>query len=61
MLYSSKKYLEKVWLNEKYPVWLAHYTDQTNYEGNYILWQLASDGKIDGIDGDVDIDIYYKN
>ena len=61
MLYSSKKYLEKVWLNEKYPVWLAHYTDQTDYQGKYMLWQMCSDGRIDGINGDVDIDIYYKN
>lgn len=61
MLYSSKYYLEKVWLNKNYPVWLAHYTDKTNYEGKYIMWQMASNGKISGIDGDVDIDIYYKN
>ena len=60
MIYSSKFYLENVWLNEKYPVWLAHYIDKTNYEGDYIMWQMASDGQIDGIDGDVDIDIYYK-
>ena len=61
MVYSSKFYLENVWLNKNYPVWLAHYIDKTNYEGEYILWQMASNGKIDGIDGDVDIDIYYKN
>ena len=60
MLYSSKNYLEKVWLNDTYPVWLAHYTDETTYNGDYIMWQMCSDGKIDGIDGDVDIDIYYK-
>ena len=60
MLYSSKFYLENVWLNKDYPVWLAHYIDKTNYEGEYIMWQMASNGKINGIDGDVDIDIYYK-
>ncbi len=60
MLYSSKNYLEKVWLNKSYPVWLAHYTDETNYTGDYIMWQMCSDGLINGIDGNVDIDIYYK-
>lgn len=61
MIYSSKYYLEKVWLNEeKNDVWLAHYTDYTNYEGKYILWQLGNTGRINGIYGDVDIDIYYK-
>lgn len=60
MLYSSKNYLEKVWLNKSYPVWLAHYTDETNYTGDYIMWQMCSDGLINGIEGNVDIDIYYK-
>ena len=61
MLYSSKWYLEHIWINErKYPVWLAHYTSETNYQGNYILWQRTSVGKIDGVNGNVDIDIYYR-
>lgn len=60
MLYSSKKYLENIWENDTYPVWLAHYVDQTNYQGDYIMWQMTNDGKIDGIDSSVDIDIYYK-
>ena len=60
MLYSSKYYLEKIWGTVDYPVWLAHYTDQTNYQGDYSMWQITSDGIIDGIDGSVDIDIYYK-
>ncbi|MBR4830275.1 MAG: hypothetical protein IKZ96_00710 [Bacilli bacterium] len=60
MLYSSKWYLEHVWPNEdEYPVWLAHYTSNTNYQGDYILWQKTNTGRIDGISGDVDIDIYY--
>jgi GH25 family lysozyme M1 (1,4-beta-N-acetylmuramidase) len=61
MLYSSKSYLEKIWLPTKYDIWLAHYTDKTNYEGNYNYWQICDDGIIDGIDGFVDIDIMYLN
>ena len=60
MIYGSKYYLEKVWGKTKYPTWLAHYVDETGYEGDYIMWQMCSDGRIDGIYGDVDIDIYYK-
>jgi len=64
MIYGSKLYLEKAWDNKDYPVWLAHYvpkpSDKTTYEGNHILWQICSDGIIDGINGYVDIDIYYK-
>lgn len=61
MLYSSKSYLEKLWLPTKYDTWLAHYTKKTNYQGDYKFWQICDDGKIDGIEGPVDIDIMYLN
>ena len=60
MLYSSKNYLEKVWFDIGYPVWLAHYTSKTSYTGKYDYWQLCSNGKVPGISGNVDINIYYK-
>lgn len=61
MLYSSKFYLENIWINkENHPVWLAHYTNETNYTGDYFLWQMSNVGRVDGIKGDVDIDILYK-
>ena len=60
ILYGSKFYLENVWKNNNYPVWLAHYIDNTSYKGDYILWQMTNIGKIDGIEGNVDINIYYK-
>lgn len=59
MLYSSKNYLERIWLDTNYPIWLAHYTSQTNYEGDFDFWQLCNNGRVDGIDGDVDINIRY--
>ena len=59
MLYSSKTYLENIWMSVDYPVWLAHYTKNTNYAGDYSYWQICSNGKVDGINGDVDIDIRY--
>ena len=61
MLYSSKNYLETVWYPVKYPIWLAHYTDKTNYQGKYKLWQLCNNGKIKGIEENlVDINIMYE-
>lgn len=60
ILYGSKNYLEKIWLETKYDIWLAHYTKKTNYEGKYMFWQKCSDGVLDGINGNVDIDIMYK-
>ena len=60
MLYSSKFYLETIWENGNYPVWLAHYTKETDYQGKYKIWQLCNNGRISGINGDVDIDIMYN-
>ena len=59
MLYSSKTYLENIWMSVDYPVWIAHYTKNTNYAGDYSYWQICSNGRVDGINGDVDIDIRY--
>lgn len=59
LLYSSKYYLENIWLPQDYDIWLAHYTSKTNYKGKYRMWQLCSNGKVDGIKGNVDIDVWY--
>lgn len=58
-LYGSKNYLEKIWLPTEHKIWLAHYADSTNYQGNYKYWQLSSTGSVPGISGNVDIDIMY--
>lgn len=60
MLYSSKSYLEYIWLPTNKDIWLAHYTDKTTYKGKYKFWQLCDDGKVDGIKGHVDVDIMYE-
>lgn len=59
ILYSSKYYLENIW-KQDYPTWVAQYADNNTYEGEYMMWQQCSDGKIDGILGYVDIDIMYQ-
>ena len=62
VLYSSKNYLEKIWNTNGNNVWLAHYTDKTDYSGDYMMWQLTSGGVIPGItENTVDVDILYKN
>ena len=62
MLYGSRNYLEKIWSEtDTRPVWLAHYTQKTDYKGPYMLWQASSTGNISGISGDVDMDILYNN
>ena len=60
MLYSSKNYLENVWFETNYPIWLAHYTEKTTYQGKYDVWQLCSNGRVPGIKGNVDINVMYN-
>lgn len=62
MLYGSRNVLEMVWSERSKsiaPVWLAHYTKQTSYAGEYAIWQASAYGSIPGIEGDVDMDIQY--
>lgn len=60
-LYSSQYYLENIWFSDDYDrVWVANYGNLT-YKGKYNMWQLCSDGRVDGIDTYVDIDVMYLN
>ena len=60
-------YASLSWLNhkidasiqDKWPVWVAQYYKECEYKGDYLIWQYASDGKVDGISGKVDMNYYY--
>ena len=61
MVYANK-YMLNATLNKNdlnCAVWLAHYTYDTTYTGEYEFWQCASDGHVDGITGNVDLDFWY--
>ncbi len=45
---------------EKYNIWLAEYRSVPLYQGYYKMWQYTSKGRIDGIKGNVDLDISYE-
>lgn len=59
MVYGSKTYLENMWLETNYPIWVAQYNSSLSYNGDYILWQICDNGKVEGINGAVDVDIMY--
>ena len=60
-LYSSEYYLDTIWFAEDYDnIWVANYGNLT-HKPKYKLWQMCSDGKVDGINNYVDIDILYKD
>ena len=44
---------------EKYPIWIASYTDYLSYEGKYDYWQYTSEGSVKGVHGYCDINIQY--
>jgi len=65
--YNAGVYASKNWFNnrlnsselENYVIWLAEYRDAPTYEGVYNMWQHSSKGSIDGIEGNVDLDLSY--
>lgn len=43
-----------------WPFWLAHYTEDwapTSFRYHFSIWQYSSKGAVDGIEGDVDLDL----
>jgi len=44
-----------------FDTWLAQWSLNPTYKGNFGMWQYSSSGKINGINGNVDMDISYKN
>lgn len=65
--YSGMMYGSKNALNSRfsmgsfasYKIWLAHYTENTDYTGRYNMWQYTSKGTVPGISGYTDMNIAY--
>lgn len=61
-IYSFKSAFENNISASKYDTFLSHIgVEQTDYSGDYGLWQYSWTGRIDGISGDVDLDYAYKD
>lgn len=66
--YEAGVYASRNWLNnnlkterlDQYRIWLAEYRSVPLYQGYYQMWQYTSKGKIDGIEGNVDLNICYE-
>lgn len=65
--YRAGIYANKTWLTSyidtnqlsNYKIWLAQYAKEPTYTGRYDMWQYSSTGTIDGISGDVDLNMSY--
>lgn len=62
-LYSSTSALNSYITDEikqRYAIWVAHWgVSAPTYSGNYGIWQYSDKGKLDGINGNVDLDYCY--
>ena len=45
----------------RFDLWLAQWNDKPTYEGSFGIWQYTSKGSVPGIDGNVDMDLSYKD
>jgi GH25 family lysozyme M1 (1,4-beta-N-acetylmuramidase) len=58
-IYANKYWLSSLIsgneLGKRYTIWVAQYSDKCTYNGNYAIWQYTSDGKVNGINGRVDM------
>lgn len=63
-IYANKHWLENYFTDEilgNYDIWLAQWTEKPTFKRPYGLWQKTAKGKINGINGYVDIDEAYKH
>ena len=46
---------------EDYPLWIAHYLqpDKPRIESKWSFWQHSENGRVDGINGPVDFNVFY--
>lgn len=66
--YRAGVYASRNWYNNRletarldnYYIWLAEYRSVPLYQGYYQMWQHTSKGKVDGIEGNVDLNIAYE-
>lgn len=46
---------------DRFDVWLAQWGPEPTYSGNFGIWQYTDSGRVNGIYGDVDRDIAYRD
>lgn len=55
-------YLNKDEIKRRYTTWIAHYgVNPYKYQGQYDMLQYTSDGRVEGIDGRVDMNEMYRD
>ena len=55
----NNKLTSSVFDNPTWHKWIAQWSSECTYNGDYTMWQYTSSGSVDGISGNVDMDIWY--
>ena len=66
--YRTGIYASLYWLEDyldsnsllSYEKWVAQWNSRCDYKKSYVMWQYSSMGSVNGILGNVDMDIYYQ-
>lgn len=65
MVYANKSMLtDKMYaadFSQDSAIWMAHYTNQSNYAGEYEYWQYSDSGKTSGVSTKTDLNFRYIN
>ncbi len=68
--YDAGVYANKYWLTsmlnadeleDDYAIWLAQFSNEATYTGEYSTWQFTSSGSVSGINTSVDVDVDYRS
>ena len=63
MIYASTSWLNSMLNMSKlsnFKVWVAQWGSSVDYKGAYKCWQYTNKGRVNGINGNVDMDIWYN-
>lgn len=63
MIYSNRNwYVQRLDMSRlgDYRLWLAHYSNEPDFPYKYVGWQYTDQGTLDGVDGPVDLNVWFK-
>ncbi|MCI9110203.1 MAG: LysM peptidoglycan-binding domain-containing protein [Bacilli bacterium] len=64
-IYASKHWsnnlIDGASLGKRYTYWVAQYNSKCTYTGPYDMWQYSSSGRVNGINGNVDMNYMYRD
>ena len=64
MIYSNLNWLVNyldMSILDRFDIWLAQWGPKPTFSGNFGMWQRSSTGTVSGINGDVDLDVSYRD